>query len=183
MIRMLVAAALIALPGPLAAQSRDTVNDALDLFALDLFDRIQPVSIREGREYCGYLGFDAAGRMATTEPRRGLPDYCDPGSTPPGFDVVASWHTHGAWTWDADVEAPSIEDLLADFDEGIDGYIATPGGRVWLNLVDERRSILLCGRGCVVSDPAFRPCPAFLPGTEYTIPSLRARTRRDTGHC
>ena len=75
---------------------------------------------------------------------------------------------------------PSVDDLEADFDEGIDGYIATPGGRVWLNDVDEEVSFLLCGPGCVHADQNDRDCLAF---PQYTIESLQDRADRDTGAC
>ena len=67
--------------------------------------------------------------------------------------------------------------------KGIDGYIATPGGRVWLNYLDEEVSFQLCGAGCIHTDPNYRPCPAFPPAAEYTIESLEARADRDTGEC
>lgn len=168
---------------PAHAQSRSELSDELDLFAVAHFDKVQPLSIRDKVEYCGLFGIDASGRIAATKALRGERDSCDPGIEPPGFDVLASYHTHGAYSRDADSEVPSVDDLLGDFEEDIDGYIATPSGRVWLNLVEEELSFQLCGKGCVTADPAFRPCPAFLPGEEYTVETLRMREERDTGEC
>lgn len=174
---------LAAVSHPAHAQSREELVDELDIFAVAYLDTLQPLSIRDNAEYCGLFGYDASGTLAATEPRRGTVDSCEPADAPPGFDVVASYHTHGAYSRDADTEVPSVDDMLADFDEGIDGYIATPGGRVWLNYLDEEVSFQLCGAGCIHTDPNYRPCPAFPPAAEYTIESLEARADRDTGEC
>lgn len=188
MIRLLsLLTVLLALSaGPAEAQSRSDVVDELDeldRLALATFDRIQPLSIRDNAEYCGLFGYDIYGNLAATPARRGQTDSCDPGIEPFGFEVLASYHTHGAYSRDADTEVPSVDDLLGDFEEGIDGYIATPSGRVWLNLVEDEVSILLCGKGCVVADPSFRACPAFPPGDEHTIETLQLREENDTGEC
>ena len=180
---LLIVALLVLLQGQAQAQSRSELTDELDLFAVAHLDKVQPLSIRDKVEYCGLFGYDAAGRLAATRAVRGEPDSCDPGLEPLGFEVLASYHTHGAYSRDADSEVPSVDDLLGDFEEGIEGYIATPSGRVWLNLVEEELSIQLCGKGCVYADPEFRPCPAFLPAEEYTIETLELREENDTGEC
>lgn len=178
---LLIAAFLWA--NPVAAQDRGFLAGDLDRFAAVHFDIIQPLSIADGVEYCGLLGFDAAGNLMATPARRGRADSCRPDDGPPGFEVLASYHTHGAYDRDADTEVPSLDDLQSDIDEGIDGYIATPGGRLWLNDTEARESVLLCGPGCIESDPDFRPCPAFLPEDRYTVHTLRARADNDTGAC
>ncbi len=165
------------------AQDRGELDDGLDKFAAAHLDEIQARSIAENVEYCGYLGYDAAGRIAATQAKRGLEDSCEPDDPPDGFEIIASYHTHGAYTTDADTEAPSLDDLQGDFEEGIDGYIATPAGRLWLTLVEERLSFQLCGPGCVTADENFRACGAFPPGDEYTLGSLQARADEDTGEC
>lgn len=182
---LILATLLIALPA--AAQDRATLTDDLDIFAAAFFDNLQPVSIEDGVEYCGLFIRDAEGRFVASTPRRGEADSCqpedDPDDAPPGFEVLASYHTHGAYDRDADTEVPSWDDLDSDIEEEIDGYIATPGGRLWLNDAVAEKSILLCGEGCVVTDPDYRPCPAFPPGTDHTLGSLRARAENDTGDC
>lgn len=179
---LLIAIALFSI-GPAQADPWEAITDELDRFAVAHLDKVQALSIRDGVEYCGLFGYDAAGRLSATGPVAGEADSCDPGIEPDGFEVVASYHTHGAYARDADSEVPSLDDLLGDFEEGIDGYIATPGGRVWLNLFEERLAFQLCGRGCIQSDPAFRPCHAFLPAEEYTVESLALREEQDTGEC
>lgn len=175
------AAILVCADAP--GQSRSDLVDAMDLFAVAHLDKVQELSIRDDVEYCGYFGFDAAGKIAATPARKGGRDGCLADEPPSDFDISASYHTHGSYARDADTEVPSIDDLLGDFEEGIDGYIATPAGRVWLNLLDEELSIQLCGPGCVTADPDFKRCPAFLPGVEYRIKDLRARVAADTGDC
>ena len=178
---LLVVAALSITPA--LADPWEAITDELDRFAVAHLDAIQPLSIRDKIEYCGLFGYDRYGRLAATQAVPGDADSCDPGIEPDGFEVIASYHTHGAYARDADTEVPSIDDLIGDFEEGIDGYIATPGGRVWLNLYEERVSFQLCGRGCITADPDFRTCPAFLPAEEYTIETLELREEQDTGEC
>lgn len=166
-----------------SAQQRSQVTDEIDLMVLDYLDEVQRLSIRDNREYCGVVGYDATGRVAISPARPGDADSCDPGEDPPGFETFASYHTHGAWSPDADAEVPSIDDLIGDFEERIDGYISTPSGRVWVNSLKDEMSFQLCGPGCVRSDPNFRPCPAFPPAIEYTIETLEDREDADTGEC
>ena len=165
------------------AQDRSALQDELDIFAAAHFDKIQVKSIMENVEYCGYFGIDAAGNIAATRAKRGLRDSCEPAEPPLDFDILASYHTHGAHTVEADIEVPSVEDMQADLDEGIDGYIATPGGRMWLNLIDEETAYMLCGPGCVTADAKFRECQAFLPDVEYTLEELEIRAEEDPGYC
>ncbi len=179
----IIVAAGLWVPPPAAAQDRAALNEEPDRFAAAHFDGIQPRSIADGVEYCGLLGFDAAGKLAATPAKRGTPDSCQPDDAPAGFEVLASWHTHGAYDRDADTEVPSLDDLHSDIEEGIDGYIAIPGGRLWLNDAEARQSVLLCGAGCIEADPKYRPCPAFPPGDSYTLDTLRSRAENDTGGC
>jgi hypothetical protein len=181
-VALILLAALMLSP-PTAAQNRSDLTEDLDRFAAGFFDKLQPRSIKEAVEYCGLFIRDSAGRFAATKPRRGRAGSCQPEDGPAGAKVVASYHTHGAYDRGADTEVPSRDDLNSDIEEKIDGYIATPGGRLWLNDAAVKKSILLCGEGCVAADPAYRPCPAFPPDEEYTLESLKARAESDTGKC
>ena len=168
---------------PARAGEWRSFEDELDRFAAEFLNSVQPRSFAEKREHCGLFGYDAAGNFAATGPIAGLPDSCDPGLEPEGFEVLASYHTHGAYDIDADSEVPSLDDLRADIDEGIDGYIATPGGRLWLNLAQDQTAYLLCDRGCLLSDPAYRDCQAYMPGEIYTLDGLKRREEDDPGYC
>lgn len=167
----------------LAAQSQRDLVDELDIMAVKFLEKLQILSIENNREYCGYFGVDASGKLTVSKTTSGRRDSCLAQEPPRDFDILASFHTHGAYSLDSDSEVPSVDDLLGDFEEGIDGYIATPGGRIWLNLVDEERSILLCGLSCIQPDPNFKPCPASAPKSEYTLRTLRQRENSDTSIC
>lgn len=176
-------ALILAVPNVANAQKRSDLDDALDRFAAAHFDKIQPRSIADNVEYCGYFGYDRTNKLVATLATRGEQDSCDPAEPPQGFAILASYHTHGAYTQDADTEVPSIEDLQGDIEEEIDGYIATPGGRLWVNSAEERLAFVLCGRGCVKADKRFRECKAYPPGEEYTLLELLQRAEEDPGNC
>ncbi|MEZ5667561.1 MAG: DUF4329 domain-containing protein [Alphaproteobacteria bacterium] len=167
-----------------AAQDDDDLYEELDAFAAAHLSGIQPMSFDADVEFCGYYGLDADQQIAATPPTRGERDGCLPADPPADWsELLASWHTHGAYTLDADIEVPSVDDLLGDIAEGVDGYIATPGGRLWLNVYDEGVSVLLCGPGCIVADPDFHECAAFMPDDEYDVQSLQQRAADDPGSC
>ncbi|MCF6273861.1 MAG: DUF4329 domain-containing protein [Rhodobacteraceae bacterium] len=136
---------------------------------------IQRRSIVENREYCGYLGLTPAGAFAISPPERGSLDSCTPDNPPASLTLLASYHTHAAYAPDYDSEAPSIDDLRGDIAEGVNGYIATPGGRLWYNDAKARQAVLLCDIGCLTADPAFRPDPEYPVAARYTLAMLRAR--------
>ena len=149
---------------------------AVDAFARNFLDSIQAQSIRDRAEYCGYFFVDAAGRLQATPPIRGRLAACDMPAPQPGQGIFASYHTHGSYDFGYDNEVPSTIDLLSDFQFGIDGYVSTPGGRVWLVDYQTRSTSQVCGLRCVTSDSAF---PAVEPGKpvqqSYTVESLRVR--------
>ena len=165
------------------AGDRRHLEGELDIFAAAFFDDIQGLSISDNREYCGYLGIDAGGDLAATIPMRGMVDSCEAAEPPAGFEILASYHTHGAYTVEADTEVPSVDDMLADIDEDIDGYIATPSGRLWIVLHEEGAATMLCGPGCVTADRRFRECAAYPPRTRYTLAGLEWREEQDPGTC
>ena len=136
---------------------------------------LQPRSIAENREYCGYLGLDLTGRFAVSPPKRGSLDGCTPDDPPASLRLIASYHTHAAYSYDYDSEAPSPDDLMGDIAEGVDGYIATPGGRVWFNDVAAQTAILLCDINCIFADPRYIPDPDYPIANRYSLAALRAR--------
>lgn len=136
---------------------------------------IQARSIAENREYCGYLGINPRGEYAISRPVRGRAASCGPERPPAGFRVIASWHTHAAYSPRYDNEVPSVQDVEGDFQEGINGYLATPGGRLWFVNNATRRAELLCGRNCLTSDPGFRVDRSNPVPPSFSLASLRAR--------
>lgn len=160
-----------------------TLSDPVDAYAASVLNKAQRFSFRDNAEYCGLIGYDENERLISTKPQRGDRDGCTPEGDDEIYDIVASYHTHGAYALDADTEVPSSDDLYADFEEGVDGYIATPGGRLWVNILKDRKALMLCGPGCLISDPKFKPCPALMPKDRYTIRGLKKREASDNGEC
>lgn len=133
-------------------------NDApTDEVALvkEMFAKIQPLSIEGNVEYCGEIGFDADGVLKISEPAKGEEASCLPPVDQSIVVVTASYHTHGAYSPDYFNEVPSVTDIEADEEEGIDGYVATPGGRLWYVDTTDMEVSQLCGLGCLFSDPDF----------------------------
>ena len=139
---------------PSFAVAQDSAEVALVKATLN---ELQVVSIAQNVEYCGYIGFDAHDNLIVTPPTRGDEGSCL-ADDPDALEIItASYHTHGAHSPDYYNEVPSGEDMEGDADEGIDGYVATPGGRLWyIDSVDMVAS-QLCGLECLHADPAFDP--------------------------
>lgn len=150
----------------------------VDVFARNYLDTIQARSIADSREYCGYFFRDSAGRLHASPPRRGTFSGCRMPEPNRGSSVFASYHTHGAYGPHFDREVPSPLDLMADFALGLDGYISTPGGRVWdvNHITQDARQV--CGLGCVTADPQFVPRNEANVRQRYTVATL---TRRGGG--
>lgn len=153
---------------PIVAQTED-----IDAFAKSVLDGLQPVSIAESREYCGYIYETEDGGLAATAPQPGAEDFCD--LPEPDDSVLASYHTHGSFSDQYDNEVPSVDDVTGDFEAQIDGYIGTPAGRVWLVDYDAQIARQLCNAMCVTSDPLNDPAEnGFIPQT-FTLEELEAR--------
>ncbi len=167
----LAALALVAACGPTGVTVTSGPDADLDEFAVTLLDGLQPRSFAEAREFCGYIERGPDGSFATTPVQGGNEVSCDPGPVTPG--TIASFHTHGAYTPDYNNELPSSEDLYTDFANRIDGYISTPGGRIWRVDYDRRRAFLMCGAGCVRTDPDDIPADAGPIRRSYSIDALQ----------
>jgi len=129
----------------------------VDRFAINFLNTLQPRSIRERREYCGYIILNQSGQLEATPPRPGTFAGCNMPAPQVGEGIIASYQTHGAYGPRYDNEVPSTVDLMSDFDFGMDGYVSTPGGRVWLVDFQTRTTRQLCGLSCVYVDPGFVP--------------------------
>jgi hypothetical protein len=139
---------------PLAIERVQVQTQAEITFAKLILGGLQAQSFDLNREFCGYIGVDNTGAFVASEPTRGRKGSCradDPGE----MGVLASYHTHGGYSQNHDSEIPSLDDLRADVAEGVDGYISTPGGRVWFNDATAHRSRLICGLKCVAADAEF----------------------------
>lgn len=162
------------------APSADTLRLGEDRLlraaAQQVLTGLQHRSFRSGREFCGLLGRNTEGKIVATRPRRGNHDSCRPGNFLRSSTVaLASYHTHGAYDHDADSEVPSFEDLSADIEEGLLGYVATPGGRLWVNNPDTALSIQLCGLRCLPQDRHFQQGDWGVIAKRYTLRQLKQR--------
>ena len=156
---------------------RSTTTDA-NQFAISVLDSLQARSIAESREYCGLILRAPDGGLVTSAIFAGAEDNC---SMPSVIgDVVATFHTHGSYGPEYDNEVPSVSDVMGDLSQRVDGYVATPGGRVWHIDYETRRINLLCGPLCITSDPNDVPKDAGFVPASFTLPQLRARFGQPT---
>lgn len=129
-----------------------------EAFVRRVLGLLQVQSALENVEYCGYIGRDAEGALVATEAVPGGPDWCEP-VWPEAFEVTASYHTHAAFDPNAWSEIPSGNDMESDEAEGIDGYVGTPGGRLWYIDTTDMVASQICGIGCLPQAPGFYPMP------------------------
>ncbi|MEE2944298.1 MAG: DUF4329 domain-containing protein [Pseudomonadota bacterium] len=115
----------------------------------EVFEEIQPLSLDRNREYCGYIGLDENGELVASPARKGRKSSCRP-RNPRNIEVIiASYHTHGGYEGHDAYEVPSVDDIESDEAEGIDGYVATPGGRLWFIDTEDMTISLVCGPKCL----------------------------------
>lgn len=174
---------LTSVPITTDAQQRRYSEPEIHAFAMAQLNSVQEASFRNDREYCGLIGLDKNGVLTATSARQGDINGCRLKRKPWRFKIIASYHTHGAFNRRADTEVPSISDLKHDFKQRINGYIATPGGRVWFNDSYHRISTLLCQQGCLLTDPNYFDCPTTTPQQSYTIDDLKWRARNVNDPC
>ena len=110
---------------------------------------VQPISLQENVEYCGEIGLNARGQIVASGAARGRVNTCKSNESSNIVTVTASYHTHGGFSQNYFNELPSMSDVNADLSEGIDGYVATPGGRIWFVDTTARRVTQICGLGCL----------------------------------
>ncbi len=124
-------------------------------FAKIVLNELQIPSFQENSEFCGYIAFDENGDLVATPATLGRESSCLADDPNPDWVLIASYHTHGAFEYNTPAEFPSTTDMEGDEEEGVDGYISTPGGRFWY--VDSSEMIVsqLCSVGCLTQDPDF----------------------------
>lgn len=166
-----VAVVPVVLPVPGLPDAAITPDPDLQAFAKTVLNDLQPASIAEQREYCGYIYRDANGALASTAAQSGTLDACDYGFAP--TTTVASFHTHGNHLPAYDSEIPSVDDALASVDTGISDFLVTPGGRLWWIGADGV-SVQLCGENCMVADATYAPDPALPVDSRYSLRELQA---------
>ncbi len=139
--------------------------------AVQTLDALQPTTFHDNAEYCGYIGRDASGTLVATTPTLGGADWCEI-EEPVGLDIVASYHTHAGYDPNSWSEIPSGADMESDENLGIDGYVSTPGGRLWYIDTEDMVTSQICGIGCLAQDPNFRPASEDNILQSYTYDEL-----------
>ena len=164
--RLLAFCVGLLLAGPALAQTTEEYK-----FVVHLMNRLQVPSFAESREYCGYIVRLETGKITTGPITPGTTDRCGP-IRPQIGEVISSFHTHGGFTFVHYNEVPSVQDLRGDIAGRMNGWIATPGGRLWFN--DWRRGTArqICGVGCLRRDPAFIPGVRGKVEEVYTLDKL-----------
>lgn len=157
---------LLAAPVAVQAQTEEELDAIKTVFA-----DLQPRSFARNAEYCGYIGYRDGVDLMVSVITPGDTTGCSP-VWPSDFDPVASFHTHGGYDPDSWSELPSVLDFEADADEGVDGWVATPGGRLWFLDTDAETIELICGIGCLDQDPKFQRETELRIGKFYTYEEL-----------
>lgn len=155
----------------------------MDAFAAEILGGLQKTSFAENREYCGLFVMRDGALMATRAVRGRAYSCTIPYPDDASLTLVASYHTHAGDDPMADGEVPSTTDLESDMADGIPGYVATPGGRLWRTDPVRREVVLICEKGCVARDPRFVDCPRRNAGTRHTLHQLRLREQTMDGTC
>lgn len=151
-------------------------QDEVQAFARTQLNALQQQSFAEDIELCGIIFERSDGSLGSSPPRPGDEASCGIAYfDEPGMRPVASFHTHAAHNEKYDSEVPSLLDLESDVASGMDGYVATPGGRFWRVNAQAEEAIQICGPGCLAQDPQYKPCPALAPEPHYSRADLVAR--------
>ena len=172
---VIIARAYSNVKGPDALQAV-LPQEEVQSFAKEQLNAVQTRSFSENIELCGIIFEDDEAQLGMGRRTGGDEASCDLiYYDEPGMVPVASFHTHGAYGPQYDSEVPSIQDIKSDMASGIDGYIATPGGRFWH--VDHKTGLarMVCGEGCMLQDPGYRSCSSDRIEETYTIQTLQER--------
>ncbi len=178
--RLILALCLIAAPAAaeLGGTGESTGTGEELAFVKAIFAEIQPRSIALNREICGYIGLNRLGRLVHTRHNIGEEASCRLPNWPLKMTVLASYHTHSTYSEEFLSELPSDLDLRSDLANDIDGYIATPGGRLWYVDTDALRVTQICAIGCLYQDPNFRAGPKGTVRESYSFDDIFKRMSR-----
>ena len=145
-------------------------------FARQELDALQSRSFAEDLELCGIIFETSDGELGVSRANPGDEASCDIAYfDEPGMVPIASFHTHGKHSPRYDGEVPSLVDIQSDVATGMDGYVATPGGRLWHVDHETATARMVCGEGCMTQDPSYRSCPSDQIPRTYTMAALAER--------
>ena len=183
---LLAAVMMAALPVHAEDRWEALTFERLDQVAEAALNNAQNLSLLNNREYCGYIAFDGKDRLRFTAPLKGDVESCTPPEVPYSWELIASYHTHGALNPqvpDVSYELPSGDDLRGDMDEGIDGYLATPGGRFWFIDTYDEVVIMLGGVGYFQPDSLFEQDIECGPWAEHSFEQIFMMEDKEIGPC
>lgn len=158
--------------GRMVTAPSSPTGDELE-FTRETLRQMQLHSYATGSETCGYVGRDAQGQMMASPINVGHEASCFLPRPPANMRVTASIHTHGTYSPAYASEFPTVQDMTTDARDGINGYISTPGGRLWYVDTGTMTVRQLCGRGCLPQDPHYRPEDDGPVRDMFTIEQLR----------
>jgi len=138
----------------------------------EVFAELQLKSFRWNREFCGYIGFDDTGALVATKPAPGKRFKCFAEEPEELEIIVSSYHTHAAAAHSFYDEVPSGADMESDEERGIDGWVATPGGRLWYIDTEDMVASQICGVGCLPMDAEYIEGELGLIAESYTYEEL-----------
>lgn len=164
---IIVVAAVCALPA--MAQDADELR-----VAREVLTRLQDQSFDKKREYCGYIGYDENGRLIASTPVAGTMDGCS-ATFPRNLAITASYHTHGDFDHGYFNEVPSTIDMEGDKEFYMNGYVATPGGRLWYIDTQIMVAQQVCGISCLPSSTRFEKGAKGEIAQSYTYDELREK--------
>ncbi len=170
--------------GPYAVREPTASQEQLDSLAKSTLANLQRRSFEEKRELCGLMLEDEDGQLSVSDIFEGDAATCSFQwvSNPEKF-AVASFHTHGSYNDEYDSEVPSTIDLEGDIADRIDGYVSTPGGRMWHIDWQEEATEMICGESCLPADPDYVRCDAAQPAESYTVWELNRRQSYESFDC
>ncbi|EEI3460671.1 RHS repeat protein [Salmonella enterica subsp. salamae] len=100
-----------------------------DTAALDALKKINGQSICEDKEFAGLICMDNKKNYFATEANRGEEHESSPFDSPcPGSTVIATYHTHGAYSFGYADDFFSKRDVGVYEYNNVLGYLGTPGG-------------------------------------------------------
>ena len=145
-------------------------------FARQELDALQGRSFAGDLELCSIIFETSDRELGVSRPTSGEEASCDISYfDEPGMVPIASFHTHGKHSDQYDSEVPSLVDIQSDIANGMDGYVATPGGRLWHIDHEAAAARMVCGERCLTQDPGYRPCASDVIAQSYTVDELAAR--------
>lgn len=154
---------------PVAAQDAEELR-----IARETLTRLQPISFEKKREYCGYIGYNEKGVLIASPAVAGTRDACS-AHFPRNLAITASYHTHGDYDQGYFNEIPSDIDMQSDKQFYMNGYVSTPGGRLWFIDTQLMQARQVCGISCLPTSFRFQKRTSGDVAITYSYDELLAK--------